>query len=205
MAFSEQDTLCHSSQGKIPCDGLASPLDEYSDLAGHLRSFKIQTVASLSPCLLPSPISSLPQNESLPPLSSLTTFFFFFFLTFTFIYLTAPGLSCGIFLLATWKLLVGNIWDLVSRPGIEPRPTAWEPKSQPLDHQEISVTAHFISFYPCSASLLLSLQFLGPPPKTTSPKSMSQDLHWQGRGELKQSEGKALGPGRWVGKNRTPK
>lgn len=29
------------------------------------------------------------------------------------------------FLLATWKLLVGNIWDLVSRPGIEPRPAAW--------------------------------------------------------------------------------
>lgn len=78
-------------------------------------------------------------------------------------------------------------------------------KSQPLDHQEISVTAHFISFYPCSASLLLSLYSLGPPPKKRpAPKSMSQDLHWQGRGELKQSEGKALGPAGGWGRTEPP-
>ena len=73
------------------------------------------------------------------------------------------------FLLAARKLLVGSIWDLVPLPGIEPRPTAWgAPSPNPWTTREVPSLHIFISFYPYSASLLLSLYSLGPPPQKTT-------------------------------------
>ena len=101
------------------------------------------------------------------------------------------------FLLAARKLLVGSIWDLVPLPGIKPRPTAWgAPSPNPWTTREVPSLHIFISFYPYSASLLLSLYSLGPPPqKTTCTQVYVSGSAFGGGGqELKQSEGKALGP-----------
>lgn len=91
------------------------------------------------------------------------------------------------------NFLVGNIWDLVSHQDRTQAHCMGAPSPSRLDHQEISVTAHFISFYPCSASLLLSLYSWDHLPKTTCTQVYVSGSTRVGQGSLSKVKAKLWG------------
>ena len=77
---------------------------------------------------LSTALNTEPRMEQMFHVGQLTSSYYYYFLYF-FTYLTAPGLSCG-------------MWDLVPRPGIKPGPPALEEQS--LSHRTPREVPHLI-------------------------------------------------------------